>query len=201
VAAGDIDGHMLISLAINGVPPGGAPPAAGAPPGGAPPAAGAPPAGQPPAGVPPTSAPPAGSAPPPPGQPPAGAPPAGQPPAGPPPVGSPPPARPFLQKFHIELRGDGTGRVTSGEDDQDRPVPVPAELGVDGNRIVLVIDRESFERGEPSPAGEGEPSFDSFIFESEAMAPLGPKRVLKDYVGTPFESRFEYPSGRSVRYP
>ena len=153
--AGDAGDGLMISLGINGIPPGGARPA-----------------GQPPGVVPPPSAPP----------------------------GNSPQARPFLQKFAIELRADGTGRVTSGEDDQDRPVPVPAELGVDGSRVTLVIDRESFERGSPSPISKGPPPFGAFIFESETITRMGPKRALQDRVGTPTEPRFEYPSGRAVLY-
>lgn len=118
-----------------------------------------------------------------------------------PPAGSPPATRTFLQKFVVELRADGTGRVTSGEDDEDRPVPVPAELGVDGDRVVLAIDRESFERGSPSPVSQGPPPFGHFAFESQAITRLSPKRVLEDAVGSPTSPRFEYPSGRGLRYP
>lgn len=103
----------------------------------------------------------------------------------------------FSQGFEIELRGDGRARVTSGRDDERHTVSVPGIVGLDGNRLMLVVDGTSFARGRPFP-GSRAPSrlVERFRFRADVTVVLSEKRYLHDDLGPgPPEGalRFSYP--------
>ena len=104
----------------------------------------------------------------------------------------------FIQIFDVELRRDGTARVTSGEDDQDRPISVPAEVRRDGPRLTLVLDEKSFETGRPIPATDPDepPPEGAFAFMVSTEAPAGDRRLAHDDLGPkPSPTSFSYPGG------
>jgi hypothetical protein len=104
----------------------------------------------------------------------------------------------FIQIFDVELRRDGSARVTSGEDDQDRPISVPAEVGRDGPRLTLVLDENSFEAGRPIPATDPDerPPEGDFAFMVSTEAPAGVRRLAHDDLGpNPSPTSFKYPGG------
>ncbi|MDQ3936858.1 MAG: hypothetical protein M3340_19765 [Actinomycetota bacterium] len=106
----------------------------------------------------------------------------------------------FSQLFLVDLRRDGTVRVTSGEDEQRNPIPVPAEFGVEGNRATLVVDAESFARGRPSPHSTGPPPFDRFRFSAALTHPVDARRTLHDDLGPyPTPESFQYPGGEMIK--
>lgn len=102
----------------------------------------------------------------------------------------------FIQIFDVDLRSDGLVRVTSGQDDEDHPIPVPAEVGLGGEELTLVLTPESFSAGEPTPSTTGSRPTDRFAFMASATAQLGERRALHDDLGPsgPANS-FAYPSG------
>lgn len=104
----------------------------------------------------------------------------------------------FIQLFKIEVRRDGTTRVTSGQDDGRHPIPVPARVGRAGNRLTVVLDRASFAKGEPSPTSTGRPPLRRFVFMAGVAGEIGAGRVLRDDLG---RSRpqlpYAYPTGKA----
>jgi len=105
----------------------------------------------------------------------------------------------FIQIFEVELRPDGTARVTSGKDDEERPISVPAEVGRDGPRLTLVLDRQSFEAGRPIPATDLDepPPEGDFAFMVSTQAAAGDRRAAHEDLGPdPSPTGFGYPSGR-----
>jgi hypothetical protein len=106
----------------------------------------------------------------------------------------------FIQVFDVNLRANGTAQVTSGEDPNRHPLSVPAQVGIAGRRLALVLDHTSFERGEPSPISRGEPSLDRFAFIAHVQTPLGDDRVVNDDLGPSSPSySYSYPAGRLCR--
>jgi len=102
----------------------------------------------------------------------------------------------FIQIFDVDLREDGLVRVTSGEDEDDHPIAVPAEVGISGNEVTLVITPETFEAGEPTPSTTGSRPTDSFAFMASATATLSERRALNDDLGQSGPSySYAYPSG------
>jgi len=104
----------------------------------------------------------------------------------------------FIQVFDVEVRHDGTARVTSGKNDRERPISVPAEVGRDGPRLTLVLDEESFEAGRPIPATDPDepPPEDAFAFMVSTEAPAGDRRLAHDDLGpNPSPTSFSYPGG------
>jgi hypothetical protein len=103
----------------------------------------------------------------------------------------------FSQGFEVELRGDGRARVSSGRDDERRPLSVPGTVGREGNRLLLVVDRASFAAGRPFP-GSPSPSrpLESFRFRADVTVVLSEQRYLHDDLGpAPPKGiqRFPYP--------
>jgi hypothetical protein len=112
------------------------------------------------------------------------------------------PGRPFfLQGFDVELRPDGTARVTSGLDDSRHTIAVPARVGVSGSRLSLELDQPSFARGRPSPMSQGSAPLEQFSFLAFLSTKAGMTAALRDYLGPArgAPSTFDYPSGRAVR--
>ena len=106
----------------------------------------------------------------------------------------------FHQSFVVKLRKGGDVHVTSGEDEDRRPVVIPARVGIEGARLSLVLDRQSFERGSPGAASNGTAPLSRFVFQVSATAQLSERRTLYDaFEGGPRgsrETRFGYPGGR-----
>jgi hypothetical protein len=104
----------------------------------------------------------------------------------------------FIQLFHIELNPDGSTRVTSGEDDDGHPIPVPARVGLKGNRLTVLLDRASFDAGKPTPTSTGDPPLRQFVFMAGVTGEVGGGRVLRDDLG---RSRpqlpYRYPDGKA----
>ncbi|HEY4621189.1 MAG TPA: hypothetical protein VIG93_05760 [Gaiellaceae bacterium] len=103
----------------------------------------------------------------------------------------------FSQGFEVELRADGRARVTSGLDDERHTISVPARVGLDRNRLMLVVDRASFAAGRPFP-GSRAPSrpLEEFQFLGHVNLVLSEKRYLHDDLGPgPPEGvlRYRYP--------
>jgi hypothetical protein len=112
------------------------------------------------------------------------------------------PAETFQQIFDVEVRRDASARVTSGEDDQERPISVPARVGLEGPVLTLVVDQRSFEAGRPIPAtlpGATAPT-GAFEFLISTQAAAGERRAAHDDLGpNPSPTFFGYPSGRRCR--
>jgi hypothetical protein len=90
----------------------------------------------------------------------------------------------FRQKFEIELRADGRALVTSGRDQHRHAVPVPGVVGMDGNRLMLLVDGASFASGRPLPGSEAPASpVSRFEFSADATVVLSQKRYLHDDLG------------------
>lgn len=91
----------------------------------------------------------------------------------------------FSQGFEVELRTDGRARVTSGRDLQQRPVPVPAEVGIDRNRLLLAVDANSFATGRPFPGSVAVPSPHApFRLRADVTVRVSAERLLHDDLGT-----------------
>jgi len=102
----------------------------------------------------------------------------------------------FIQIFDVDLRADGLVRVTSGVDDEDHPIPVPAEVGIADEGLSLVLTPESFSAGEPTPSTTGSRPMDRFAFMASATATVSERRALHDDLGSSQPSNsFAYPSG------
>lgn len=90
----------------------------------------------------------------------------------------------FGQAFEIELREDGTARVTSGVDDDGRPIAVPAKVGADDSSVSLTLDAESFRAGEVE-----------FGFSAGTQAKAGQSSSVLDYLGSAPSDTFRYSDG------
>jgi hypothetical protein len=101
----------------------------------------------------------------------------------------------FSQGFEVELRADGRARVTSGRDDQRRPVSVPAEIGRAGNRLMLAVDAESFSTGRPFPGSTTSPGpLSRFKLRASVTVEVSEERLLHDDLGPgPPEGILRYP--------
>ncbi len=103
----------------------------------------------------------------------------------------------IAQAFEIDLRADGTARVTSGENDQNQPISVPATVGRAGRKLTLVLTPESFKRGKAMSGGRKGPPPQRFAFLAAATAPVGPRRLVHDDLGPqPAPIYYTYPDGR-----
>ena len=94
--------------------------------------------------------------------------------------------------------------MTSGEDDRQRPIAVPAAVGVEGRRLSLVLNRETFARSKPAPASTlRKPPLDRFAFAAAITTKLSKRRTLNDPMdrGTPTSpiTDFTYPGGRPCK--
>jgi hypothetical protein len=90
----------------------------------------------------------------------------------------------FSQGFEVELRTDGRARVTSGLDDQRRPISVPAEVGIAGSRLMLAVDAKSFASGHPFPGSVAAPSpRPPFDLRADVTVRVSAKRLLHDDLG------------------
>jgi hypothetical protein len=104
----------------------------------------------------------------------------------------------FAQFFEVELRTDGRARVTSGRDLSQRTLSVPASVGRDGARLMLVLSRASFAAGRPAPMSreqKGRP-LPRFQFLASVTVEVDETRLLHDDLGPgPPEGvkRFAYP--------
>jgi hypothetical protein len=102
----------------------------------------------------------------------------------------------FSQGFELELRDDNRARVTSGRDDERRPISVPALVGLEGDRLSLLVDTESFTTGRafPGSVAPGLPLL-QFRFRADVTVVLSEKRHLHDDLGpgSPNVERFAYP--------
>ena len=106
----------------------------------------------------------------------------------------------YIQVFHIELRADGSARVTSGEDDDDHPITVPARIGRDANRLTVVLDRASIDAGQPTPMSQGHAPLDRFVFQAGVTGSVAPGRELRDELGPPRSLlSYSYPAGEPCR--
>jgi hypothetical protein len=90
----------------------------------------------------------------------------------------------FSQGFEVDLRSDGRARVTSGRDDHDRPIAVPAEVGRAGNRLLMGMDASSFASGHPYPgsAAVARP-IDRFDLQASLVLRVSAHRQLYDGLG------------------
>jgi hypothetical protein len=105
----------------------------------------------------------------------------------------------FAQFFEVELRTDGRARVTSGRDLSQRTLSVPATVGRDGARLMLVVDQASFAAGRPAPMSreqKGRP-LARFQFLASVTVEVDEQRSLHDDLGPPDPpggiERFSYP--------
>lgn len=90
----------------------------------------------------------------------------------------------FSQGFEVELRGDGRARVSSGQDDQHRSVSVPGTVGLEGDRLMLVVDSASFAAGHPFPGSRTTSRLlERFQFRADVTVVLSEKRYLHDDLG------------------
>ena len=103
----------------------------------------------------------------------------------------------FIQVFDVEVRADGAVRVTSGNDNDHRAISVPAEVGVGGRRLSLVVGERSFSAGRPAPLSRTtKPPRRQFVFGVSSEAGAGNTRVAHDDLGPGQPARyFSYPSG------
>jgi hypothetical protein len=101
----------------------------------------------------------------------------------------------FSQSFSLEIRDDGSVRVTSGEDDDGRPIAVPAEVGSDGSSVSVRLDAESFRAGQESWYSPEEPPLTDFGFSIGTVAQAGESSSVVDTLGTAPSDTFRYPDG------
>jgi hypothetical protein len=101
----------------------------------------------------------------------------------------------FTQGFEVELRPDGRARVTSGRDDERRPISVPAEVGRAGNRLMLAVDGESFSTGRPFPGSViASRPLPRFNLRADVTVDVSERRLLHDDLGPgPPEGILRYP--------
>jgi hypothetical protein len=101
----------------------------------------------------------------------------------------------FSQGFEVELRADDRARVTSGRDDQRRPISVPAEVGRAGNRLMLAVGAESFSTGRPFPGSTTSSGpLSRFKLRASVTVEVGEERLLHDDLGPgPPEGVLRYP--------
>jgi hypothetical protein len=101
----------------------------------------------------------------------------------------------FFQPFTIELREDGTARVTSFEDDDGRPLSVPAEVGAGGSSVSVVLDRDSFRAGQAGWSSRRDPPLEEFGFSVTTIATAGESSSVLDDLGSAPSATFSYPDG------
>ena len=101
----------------------------------------------------------------------------------------------FFQPFTIELRKDRTARITSFEDDDGRPLAVPAEVGWDGSSVSVVLDRESFRAGQAAWSSRSDPPLEEFGFSVTTIAAAGESSSVLDNLGSAPSATFRYPDG------
>ena len=106
-----------------------------------------------------------------------------------------PTAGTLLQHFELELRAHGTARVTSGMGDDGRPIPVPARIGVSGSQASMVLNRDSFARGQRDWDSKERPPLRKFGFSASAAAAVGEEKSVIDQLGPESSSTFRYPDG------
>jgi hypothetical protein len=103
----------------------------------------------------------------------------------------------FTQGFEVELRADGRARVTSGQNDERRPIAVPADVGLDENRFMLAVNAASFLSGRPFPGSVAPYSaLTEFQLRADVTHEVSEVRLLHDDLGPgPPEGaqRFPYP--------
>jgi hypothetical protein len=87
--------------------------------------------------------------------------------------------------------------VTSGLDDERRPIAVPVEVGRAGNRLMLAVDAASFSTGRPFPGSVAESRpLTRFRLLADVTVEVSERRLLHDDLGPgPPEGvvRFPYP--------
>jgi hypothetical protein len=99
------------------------------------------------------------------------------------------------RSFDLEVLADGRARITGREDEHGNPVPVTAEIGVAGNKVVVQVDPDDLGPG----VTKGTPPLDDFAFDGAAGAPLAPGGSLRDDLGAEAPSGyFRYPGGEPV---
>jgi hypothetical protein len=99
------------------------------------------------------------------------------------------------QFFDVELRQDGSARVTSGEDDEGRPIPVPAQVGTDDTAVTLLLDPRSFRAGQGESAKPKAPPLARFGISAGTVAIAGDRRSVLDQLGPESSATFRYPDG------
>jgi hypothetical protein len=98
--------------------------------------------------------------------------------------------------FLVELREDGTARVTAGLDGDGRPIVVPATVGHSGRVLSLELDATSFRSGS---RGHLRIAWHRFGFRVEALPSYGSEPEIHDDLGGGDSGYIDYPSGRRVR--
>jgi hypothetical protein len=101
----------------------------------------------------------------------------------------------FSQSFSLEIREDGSARVTSGEDDDGRPIAVPAEVASDGSSVSIRLDADSFRAGQESWYSPEKPPLTDFGFAIGTVAQAGESSSVVDILGTAPSDTFRYPDG------
>jgi hypothetical protein len=102
----------------------------------------------------------------------------------------------FFQPFRVEIREDRTARVTSGEDDDGRPIAVPAVVGADGTSVSLRLDAASFRAGQVDWQSSKEPPLKEFGFSAGTVAAAGESGSVLDDLGSAPSDTFRYLDGR-----
>lgn len=91
-----------------------------------------------------------------------------------------------LGVFKIDVEEHGRVRVSSGTDNHDDPIPVPAMVGQHGAQLSVILDRSSFaarNRAQPRIPGTPPPPLPDlthFAFALLVSAPAGPRRAVLD---------------------
>jgi hypothetical protein len=101
----------------------------------------------------------------------------------------------FFEPFTVELREDGTARVTSFEDDDGRPTAVPAEVGADDSSVSLILNRDSFRAGQAGWQSRRDPPPEEFGFSVSTIAAAGESSSVTDGLGFGSGNTFRYPDG------
>lgn len=111
-----------------------------------------------------------------------------------------PTAGTFSQGFDVEIREDGTARVTSGEDDDGRPIAVSADVGADENSVSLVLDAESFRAGQANWASATPPPLKRFGFSAGTVASVDDSGSVLDNLGSQPSDTYRYSDGRLCEF-
>jgi hypothetical protein len=102
----------------------------------------------------------------------------------------------FSQGFDIEVREDRTARVVSGQDDDGRPIPVPAEVGADESSVSLALDAESFRAGQAYWTSTTPPPLERFGFSAGTAASAGESSSVLDSLGSAPSDTYRYSDAR-----
>jgi hypothetical protein len=102
----------------------------------------------------------------------------------------------FLQGFDVEIRGDRTARVTSGQDDEGRPFAAPAEVGADDRSVTVVLNAESFRAGQANWTTKMDPPLERFGFSASGTGKAGASNSVRDVLASDPAQTFRYPDGR-----